>query len=111
MDTGWESTVGAGLPAVCALRRLAASDDAPTKIVGAFSGTLGYVMTGLQNGAAFSEIVRDAKARGYTEPDVRDDLGGVDVARKALILARTLGMALECVPRPPHFPPALRHTK
>ena len=38
-------------------------------------------------------------------------LGGVDVARKALILARTLGMALECVPRPPHFPPALGHTK
>lgn len=45
-------------------------------------------MTGLQEGRAFSEVVTDAKAKGYTEPDPRDDLGGVDVARKALILAR-----------------------
>merc|ERR1711972_1073986 len=59
------------------------------------SGTLGYVMSGLQSGRSFSEVVLKAKELGYTEPDPRDDLGGVDVARKALILARTLGMRLE----------------
>lgn len=52
-------------------------------------------MSGLQEGRLFSEVVGKAKELGYTEPDPRDDLGGVDVARKALILARTLGMKLE----------------
>ena len=78
-----ESTVGAGLPAIAALDRLVAADDPVSKIAGTFSGTLGYVMTGLQNGRKFSEIVLEAKGLGYTEPDPRDDLGGVDVAREA----------------------------
>lgn len=91
----YESTVGAGLPAVAALARLAAANDPVRRIAGTFSGTLGYVMTGLQQGRKFSEIVIEAKALGYTEPDPRDDLGGVDVARKALILARGMGWRLE----------------
>lgn len=66
-----------------------------TKIAGTFSGTLGYVMTGLQAGNKFSEVVREAHRLGYTEPDPRDDLGGVDVARKALILARGMGWQME----------------
>ncbi|HXF60845.1 MAG TPA: hypothetical protein VNK95_04470, partial [Caldilineaceae bacterium] len=69
--------------------------DEVQRITGAFSGTLGYVMTGLQAGHPFSAVVREAHRLGYTEPDPRDDLGGVDVARKALILARGLGWRLE----------------
>ncbi len=91
----WETTVGAGLPVIATLQRLVTSGDAVTRIAGTFSGTLGYVMSGLQAGKAFSTIVREAHQLGYTEPDPRDDLGGIDVARKALILARGLGWQLE----------------
>jgi len=78
-------------------------------ISGSFSGTLGYVMSGLQAGEPYSVVVNKAKELGYTEPDPRDDLGGVDVARKALILARTLGMSLEMsdVSVEPLYPPEL----
>ncbi|MEM7531458.1 MAG: homoserine dehydrogenase [Chloroflexota bacterium] len=91
----WETTVGAGLPMISTLNRLMASGDAVNRIAGTFSGTLGYVMTGLQAGRPLSEIVREAHSLGYTEPDPRDDLGGVDVARKALILARGQGWQIE----------------
>ncbi|GIV76176.1 MAG: homoserine dehydrogenase [Litorilinea sp.] len=91
----WETTVGAGLPVIATLNRLVASGDEVSRIAGTFSGTLGYVMTGLQEGRRFSEIVREAHRLGYTEPDPRDDLGGIDVARKALILARGLGWRLD----------------
>lgn len=91
----WEATCGAGLPVVVTLDRLLASGDPVHRIAGALSGTLGYVMTGLQEGRSFSAVVREAHRLGYTEPDPRDDLGGVDVARKALILARGLGWRLE----------------
>jgi homoserine dehydrogenase len=64
-------------------------------ILGAFSGTLGFIMSALENGTRFSDAVREAWKRGYTEPDPRDDLSGTDVARKALILARTLGRRIE----------------
>lgn len=93
--TRWETTCGAALPIIAALNRLVASGDQVRRIAGTFSGTLGYVMTGLQEGRPFSEVVREAHKLGYTEPDPRDDLGGVDVARKALILARGLGWTLE----------------
>jgi homoserine dehydrogenase len=93
--TRWETTVGAGLPVIVTLNRLVSSGDEVQRIVGAFSGTLGYVMTGLQAGQPFSAVVREAHRLGYTEPDPRDDLGGVDVARKALILARGLGWRLD----------------
>jgi aspartokinase/homoserine dehydrogenase 1 len=91
----YESTVGAGLPAVASLHRVVASADGVTKIAGSLSGTLGFVMSALQAGEPFSEVVKRARAQGFTEPDPRDDLGGVDVARKALILARVLGLRLE----------------
>jgi homoserine dehydrogenase len=91
----WETTCGAALPVIAALNRLVTSGDAVRRIAGTFSGTLGYVMTGLQQGQPFSQVVREAHKLGYTEPDPREDLGGVDVARKALILARGLGWKLE----------------
>ena len=91
----WETTCGAALPVIVTLNRLMLCGDSVTKIAGTFSGTLGYVMTGLQAGKKFSEVVREAHRLGYTEPDPRDDLGGVDVARKALILARGMGWQME----------------
>jgi homoserine dehydrogenase len=91
----WETTCGAGLPVIATLNRLIASGDPITRIAGAFSGTLGFVMSGLQEGKPFSAVVCEAHQLGYTEPDPRDDLGGVDVARKALILARGLGWRIE----------------
>lgn len=91
----WESTVGSGLPIIATLQRLCASGDRIFSMEGAFSGTLGFVMTGLQGGRLFSEVVREAHAQGFTEPDPRDDLSGLDVARKALILARGAGRRAE----------------
>ena len=78
----FESTVCAGVPVVAAMQRTVAAADAVSRVAGSFSGTLGYVMSGLQGGGKFSEVVSKAKDLGYTEPDPRDDLGGVDVARK-----------------------------
>lgn len=87
----YESTVGAGLPVITALTRFLMAGDPVHQIVGALSGTLGYVMSSLQEGQPFSAVVQLAKSLGYTEPDPRDDLSGMDVARKALILARLVG--------------------
>uniref|UniRef100_A0A1D1Y0W5 Homoserine dehydrogenase n=1 Tax=Anthurium amnicola TaxID=1678845 RepID=A0A1D1Y0W5_9ARAE len=87
----YETTVGAGLPIIASVTRVIASGDSIFRIVGSLSGTLGYVMNEVQDGKPFSEVVRAAKRLGYTEPDPRDDLSGMDVARKALILARLLG--------------------
>ncbi|KAL3530164.1 hypothetical protein ACH5RR_009486 [Cinchona calisaya] len=89
-----ESTVGAGLPVVASLNRMVSCGDPIYRIIGSLSGTLGYVMSELENGKPFSQDVNAAKSLGYTEPDPRDDLGGMDVARKALILARLLGHRL-----------------
>ncbi len=91
----WEATVGAGLPVIATLQRLVSCGDTISRITGTFSGSLGYIMTGLQDGKPFSQVVREAEIEGYMEPDPRDDLGGVDVARKALILARGMGLDLE----------------
>ncbi len=91
----WETTVGAGLPVMATLNRLVSSGDEIERIAGSFSGTLGYLMTGLEEGHAYSETVAEAYRLGYTEPDPRDDLGGVDVARKALILARGMGWRMD----------------
>ncbi|XP_050285790.1 uncharacterized protein LOC126725266 [Quercus robur] len=86
-----ESTVGAGLPVIASLNRILSSGDSVHRIVGSLSGTLGYVMSEVEDGKPLSQVVKAAKSLGYTEPDPRDDLSGMDVARKALILARLLG--------------------
>ncbi len=87
----YEATCGAGLPVISTLRSLLDTGDAVIEISGTVSGTLGAIFSDVAKGLPFSEAVAAAKANGYTEPDPRDDLSGLDVARKALILARTLG--------------------
>jgi aspartokinase/homoserine dehydrogenase 1 len=91
----YEATVGAGLPVIQTLKDLVETGDEIRSISGIFSGTLAYLFNLFDGTRPFSEIVRDAKAKGYTEPDPRDDLSGMDVARKAVILAREAGLSVE----------------
>jgi aspartokinase/homoserine dehydrogenase 1 len=86
-----EATVGAGLPIIDTIRKLHESGDEVLGIEGCPSGTLGYLFGELGRGVPFSAALRAAMALGYTEPDPREDLSGMDVARKALILGRLLG--------------------
>ena len=91
----YEGTVGAGLPVIQTLRDLRETGDEIDSIEGIFSGTLAYLFNVYDGSVPFSAIVREAKQRGYTEPDPRDDLSGTDVARKLIILAREMGLQLE----------------
>ena len=91
----YEATVGAGLPVIQTLRDLRGTGDDITQIEGILSGTLAYLFNVFDGSESFSSIVRAAKAKGYTEPDPRDDLSGVDVARKLIILGREMGLTLE----------------
>ena len=101
-----ESTVGAGLPVLSTLKDLVATGDEVTRIEGVFSGTLSFLFNTFapasgSSDAQWSAVVAQAKELGYTEPDPRDDLNGMDVARKLTILARLAGLE---VSRPDSFP-------
>ncbi|WP_405244077.1 bifunctional aspartate kinase/homoserine dehydrogenase I [Lentisalinibacter salinarum] len=91
----YETTVGAALPVIQALRDLRETGDRIDHVEGIFSGTLAYLFNTFDGSRPFSEIVAEARASGYTEPDPRDDLSGMDVARKVIILAREMGLALD----------------
>jgi aspartokinase/homoserine dehydrogenase 1 len=86
-----ETTVGAGLPIIDTYYKLVEARDRVQRIDGCTSGTLGFLLSEIGRGRRFSESLRKAMDKGYTEPDPRDDLSGMDVARKALILGRMLG--------------------
>jgi aspartokinase/homoserine dehydrogenase 1 len=91
---GDSATVGAGLPVLSTLRRLRRCGDALLTLEGVFSGSLSYLFNGYDGSRPFSALLREARERGYTEPDPRADLSGEDVARKLLILARNAGFTL-----------------
>ncbi len=91
----YETTVGASLPVISTLQGLVDTGDRVMLVEGAFSGTLGYLCNELMSGVPLAQAVRTAKELGYTEPHPRDDLSGIDVARKALILVRELGYQID----------------
>lgn len=91
----YETNVGAGLPVISTLNDLINSGDRIIRIEGILSGSLSFIFNSFTEGRQFSDIVKEAMSLGYTEPDPRIDLNGVDVRRKLLILARETGLALE----------------
>ena len=92
VDFLYETTAGAALPFVKSVSDIASSSDSIKKIEGVFSGTLAYLFNSYDASMPFSELVNDALQQGFTEPDPRDDLSGMDVARKLVILAREMGL-------------------
>jgi bifunctional aspartokinase / homoserine dehydrogenase 1 len=109
----YECTVGAGLPVISTLRDLFLAGDKVIKIEAVLSGTLSYIFNNFDGSKPFSALVREAKEKGYTEPDPRDDLNAMDAARKVLILARECGLNIEFknVKIDPILPPACFNAK
>ncbi|WP_333606381.1 bifunctional aspartate kinase/homoserine dehydrogenase I [Arsukibacterium sp.] len=91
----YETTVGAGLPVIDTLQGLLNAGDELLAFEGILSGSLSYIFGELEAGAALSQVTAKAKTLGFTEPDPRDDLSGMDVARKLLIMARESGLMLD----------------
>ncbi len=91
----FETNVGAGLPIIDTLKNLIASGDQVNKIQGVLSGSLNFVFNNFDENTTFENVVKQAAAEGYTEPDPKIDLSGIDVARKVLILAREAGYDVE----------------
>jgi bifunctional aspartokinase / homoserine dehydrogenase 1 len=91
----YDSNVGAGLPIIHAIQSMSLGGDSIVKLEAILSGTLSYLFNTFDGTVPFSQVVRKAQKQGYTEPDPREDLNGIDMARKFLILARESGLSLE----------------
>jgi aspartokinase/homoserine dehydrogenase 1 len=114
VEFGYEATVGAALPIILTIQDFKKTGDEINMVQGIFSGTLSYIFNVMSaTGRNFSDVVAEAVANGFTEPDPRDDLFGTDVQRKVVITARECGLdlSMEDVPVESLVPPALADWK